>query len=77
MKILVLADIHGNLPALNAVLKEVENERFDQILVAGDFLGGPCPVEVTRKLLNLNACIIKGNFEDYILKIHLNPSDSD
>jgi len=48
MKIAVLADIHGNLPALNAVLAEIEDEGVNQILVACDFLGGPYPVEVIR-----------------------------
>jgi len=51
MKIAVLADIHGNLPALNAVLAEIEDEVVNQILVAGDILGGPYPVEVIRILI--------------------------
>ena len=76
MKIAVLADIHGNLPALNAVLTEIENESVNQILVAGDFLGGPYPIEVLKKLDALKACMIRGNSDDYILKIHANPSDS-
>ncbi|MHA2127819.1 MAG: metallophosphoesterase family protein [Promethearchaeota archaeon] len=76
MKLAVLADIHGNLPALNAVMEEIEIEGVSHILVAGDILGGPCPVEVIRRLITLNACMIRGNFEDYILKIYSNPSDS-
>jgi putative phosphoesterase len=76
MKVAVLADIHGNLPALNAVLAEIEDENITQILVAGDILGGPYPVEVIRILHDLKACMIRGNFEDYILKIYSNPSDS-
>jgi putative phosphoesterase len=76
MKIAVLADIHGNLPALKAVLEEIENENINILLVAGDILGGPFPVEVIRILHDLNAKMIKGNYEDYLLKIFLNPSDS-
>jgi len=76
MKILVLADIHGNLPALNAVLTEVEEEGVDQILVAGDILGGPYPVEVIRILYDLKACMIRGNSDEYIVNIYSNPTDS-
>jgi predicted phosphodiesterase len=76
MKIAVLADIHGNLPALNAVLTEIEDEGVNQILVAGDFLGAPYPVEIIRILQDLKVCMIRGNTDEYILRIHSNPSDS-
>lgn len=42
MRIAVLADIHGNLPALRAVLAELDAEPFDAIVVAGDQVAGPC-----------------------------------
>jgi len=76
MKIAILADIHGNLPALKAVLEEIKNENINQILVAGDILGGPFPVEVIKILYDLKATMIRGNFEEYLIKIFLNPSDS-
>ena len=41
MKIAVLADIHGNLPALRAVLSEVDAEAPDALVVAGDIVAGP------------------------------------
>jgi putative phosphoesterase len=44
--IAVLADVHGNLPALRAVLAEVDAEGVDVIVVAGDVVGGPQPREV-------------------------------
>jgi len=76
MKIAVLADIHGNLPALKAVLAEIKHENINYLLVAGDILGGPYPIEVLQILIDHNTCMIQGNFEGYILKIYLNPSDS-
>jgi putative phosphoesterase len=76
MKIAVLADIHGNLPALNAVLAEIDGEDINQILVAGDILGAPYPAEVIKILHARNAYMIRGNSDDYILKIKSNPSDS-
>jgi predicted phosphodiesterase len=50
VRIAVLADVHGNLPALRAVLAELERERVDAIVVAGDVVGGP-QVRETLELL--------------------------
>jgi predicted phosphodiesterase len=41
MRIAVLADIHGNLPALRAVLRELDADSHDGIVVAGDIVAGP------------------------------------
>ena len=46
MRIAVLADIHGNLPALRAVLGEIDRKRVDAIVVPGDVVGGPMVAEV-------------------------------
>ena len=50
MRIAVLADIHGNLPALRAVLAEIDRDPVDAIVVAGDVVGGPL-VRETLELL--------------------------
>jgi predicted phosphodiesterase len=41
MRIAVLGDVHGNLPALRAVLDELDRDPVDAIVVAGDVVGGP------------------------------------
>lgn len=41
MRIAVLADIHGNLPALRAVLRELDTDPHDRTVVAGDIVAGP------------------------------------
>jgi predicted phosphodiesterase len=41
VRIAVLADVHGNLPALRAVLRDLDRESADAIVVAGDVVGGP------------------------------------
>jgi putative phosphoesterase len=50
MRVAVLADVHGNLPALRAVLAEVDGEGVDAIVVAGDVVGGPYPREALELL---------------------------
>jgi predicted phosphodiesterase len=46
VRIAVLADIHGNLPALQAVLGELDRDPVDAIVVPGDVVGGPMVAEV-------------------------------
>lgn len=41
MRIAVLADVHGNLPALRAVLRDIDADPVDAIVVGGDVVGGP------------------------------------
>ena len=45
MSVAVISDIHGNLPALEAVLEEIRREDVERIVVAGDVLPGPMPRE--------------------------------
>ncbi len=50
MKIAALYDIHGNLPALNAVLEELKEVQPDVIVVGGDIISGPMPGETLKRL---------------------------
>lgn len=68
MRIAVLADIHGNLPALETALQQVEEDAVDGYIVAGDMVAGPNPVEVLNRLRELGAWMIRGNNENYILR---------
>ena len=52
MRIAVLSDIHGNLPALEAVLAELE---ADLVVVGGDVAAGPLPAETLDALEGLDA----------------------
>ncbi len=63
----VLADIHGNMAALRAVLNTLEDQIFDTMVVAGDFaLNGPRPSEVLAAIRNLAVPTICGNADGYI-----------
>jgi putative phosphoesterase len=63
MRVAALYDVHGNLPALEAVLAEVERESVDAIVVGGDIASGPPqPREVVELVRSLpNAHCIRGN----------------
>ena len=39
MRYLVLSDIHGNMPAFTAVLRDCPESRYDRVLVLGDLVG--------------------------------------
>ncbi len=63
MKIAALYDIHGNLPALNAVLEDLENIQPDIIVIGGDMVSGPMPGQTLERLSHLGekAVYIRGN----------------
>lgn len=62
-RVAALYDIHGNLPALEAVLSEIEREGIDCIVVGGDVAAGPMPIEVIDVLRSLGqrARFVRGN----------------
>jgi predicted phosphodiesterase len=67
-RLAVLADVHANVPALEAVVEEIRQHRVDGIIAAGDYLtSGPHPGEVVRLLRNLGAHMIRGNAGGYFL----------
>lgn len=64
MRILLLADIHANLPALNAVLEAGESLDCDAIWCLGDIVGyGPFPNECARLIQKRAAHVIRGNHD--------------
>ena len=69
MRIAALYDIHGNLPALDAVLEDVHRVGVDQVVVGGDVIPGPMPLESLRRLLDLELPVrfIHGNCERAVL----------
>jgi predicted phosphodiesterase len=83
MKLAVLSDIHGNLPALQAVLEDVAQERVDVVVNLGDILSGPLqPCETADFLMQRDFVTIAGNHERQVLKLKdsgapLDPLSSD
>jgi predicted phosphodiesterase len=70
-RVAALYDIHGNLPALEAVITEVRREKVDLIMVGGDIVPGPMCSEVLDYLLGLDIAteFIAGNCEREMLAL--------
>jgi putative phosphoesterase len=70
MKIAALYDIHGNLPALEAVLSEIDRQGVDVIVVGGDIVPGPMSRDVLEALLGLGDHVswIRGNCEREVVE---------
>lgn len=69
-KIAVLSDIHGNLTALKAVVKDVQLKKVDEVWVLGDLLmPGPGAKEICQLLRELEPTVfLRGNWDDLLLK---------
>lgn len=80
-RVAVLADVHGNLPALEAVLADALQQGVDAatgtLLVAGDSTGGSHSRQVVERLRTLGAWAIRGNNEDYVLSYHRGEAPAD
>lgn len=69
MRIAVLADIHGNLPALDAVLRDVDRQGVDLIVLNGDIADGPMPAQTLERLAALGdrAVWVRGNSDRWLV----------
>ena len=67
MRVAALYDVHGNLPALDAVLAEID---ADVILVGGDVVAGPWPAETLERLRDVDGDVrfIRGNADREIVE---------
>jgi len=65
MKVAAIYDIHGNLPALEAVIQDIRQAEVDLVVVGGDVVPGPMPLETLVCLLDLDIPVqfIQGNCE--------------
>ena len=68
MRLAVLADIHGNLPALEAVITDLDRCGVDDVIVNGDMINGaPFPLEVLDVIYERGWRAVLGNHEEYML----------
>lgn len=67
-RLAILADIHGNLPALEAVIADMQPFAPDHVIIAGDLINiGPFSAQVMERITRLGWAAIRGNHEFYLL----------
>jgi putative phosphoesterase len=78
MKVAILSDIHGNNYALEAIIKEMEKEQVEKILILGDIVGYYYNPDIVLQQLNAwDFEIIKGNHEDILMQLVNNTIDKE
>jgi Predicted phosphoesterase len=70
-RIALLSDIHGNITALNAVLKDTKEQDINDYWILGDIImHGPGSTDIFEKIYSLNPSVwVKGNWDDLFLYI--------
>jgi putative phosphoesterase len=77
-RVAAVYDIHGNLPALEAVLSDLERIEPDLLIVGGDVVSGPMPVEVLDRLADLGEVVrfVRGNADREVISAYeMSPSE--
>ena len=71
-RVAAIYDIHGNLPALEAVLEDIRRADVELVVVGGDVLPGPMPSETLACLLDLEipTAFIRGNGDRIVVDAH-------
>lgn len=73
MRYAVIADIHGNLEALQVVLADIQEQKCTHVVCLGDVVGyGANPKECLDIIRGMNIPVVKGNHDEYI-GVDVNP----
>ncbi len=69
MRLAVIADIHGNLLALDAVLADIAARGVDLTVNLGDCVSGPLwPAETAARLMALGLPTVRGNHDRWVIE---------
>jgi putative phosphoesterase len=69
MKAAFISDIHGNAPALEAVLEDITKKQIDKLFILGDLcFRGPSPKQTLDLIRSLDAKVIKGNADEWVVR---------
>jgi putative phosphoesterase len=64
----LISDLHGNLPALDAVIGELDESGIDKLICLGDVAPGPQPRETIERLQELDCPVVLGNWDTWLLE---------
>jgi predicted phosphodiesterase len=74
MKLALIADIHGNYHALEAVLEDIRRQQADRIYVLGDLVfKGPLPERCVQTVRKLDTVVLQGNIDELIGRDMIQP----
>ena len=74
-KVAVISDIHGNIPALQSVLKDIQERGIERIICLGDLVGkGPHSSVAVDMIKQYCETVVKGNWDDFITKPNESPA---
>ena len=74
VRLALISDIHGNLPAFDAVLAHISGRNISQIVCLGDVMAsGPQPREALARLKALACPVVMGNTDAWMLTPPLTP----
>ncbi|SDP16197.1 protein phosphatase [Paenibacillus sp. yr247] len=66
-KLAIISDIHGNMPAYEAVMKDIQHRDVTQIICLGDLVGkGPHSERIVDRVRESCEVVIMGNWDDFI-----------
>jgi len=68
VRLAVLSDIHGNFPALEAVLADLRDEHVEEFVCLGDVVLGPQPTETLGRVRALGCPVVMGNWDAWMLE---------
>lgn len=69
-RLAIISDIHGNLTALETVLKDIEKRGIKRIICLGDLAGkGPSSVEVVDLIREKCEVVVKGNWDHFMTTV--------
>ncbi|WP_042463012.1 metallophosphoesterase family protein [Neobacillus dielmonensis] len=68
-KIAVISDIHGNIPALESVLRDIESRNIERIICLGDLVGKGPQSSIAIQMIEKHCDrVVKGNWDDFFPK---------
>jgi putative phosphoesterase len=69
LRLAVISDVHGNGPALDAVLDDIAHQGADAILCLGDHVSGPIdPAGCADRLMAISGPVIRGNHDRWLVE---------